>query len=770
VTRFGLTLRLLLLLAASILPAMAALLYVQIGLRHERSERVADGALHQAQLLSADVETLIDGARQLSLTVAMLHSVQGPAGGCAVELRILRASLPSYALLEVVDDGGHVICASGADGGPALWTQILAALQSGRLSIGRYTPAPGARAMLPVIQPFMAGQRRGVVVAGIDLGWMQQRIQRFRTSPVNSVTVADAGGTILLRLPDPGRWTGHQVAAGARDLVNAPAPGIRALTGIDGVPRMVGYVPATQAAGVYVAYGVYVPEVLATIDRTAQRGYVLIAVCAIVTLLLMMLITRRLIHMPTEALLNAAQRWSQGDLAARATLKVPEGSEFGRLAAAFNFMAEALDVRRRQLQHLNTSLEARVVERTQALSETNNRLQVEINERARTDAALRRSQQLQAVGHLAGGMAHEFNNLLTTILGALELLRIRLGDHHPQQRYITAGVEAAQHGARLTSQLLAFARRRRLMPIAVDLNAVIEDMLALLQGTVGRAITLRLELAAAPWPALADRYEIEAAILNLVLNARDAMAQGGTLRLTTRNAVLPRPGSHADPSGEFVELMIQDDGAGMSEAELAHAVDPFFTTKGPGQGAGLGLSQVHGVAQQLGGDLHIESAQGHGTTVSLFLPRATMQVHDRSQEPACATRPQLSQPVLLVDDDDQVRQVATDMLTELGYDVTAAADAPSALHLLRLRADYRPFAAMVVDYYMPGMTGLELIAQALTLQPGLITLLITGYMDVAEMADGELLRPRQVLRKPFTLRELAARIDELSNAQAAETV
>jgi signal transduction histidine kinase/CheY-like chemotaxis protein len=625
--------------------------------------------------------------------------------------------------------------------------------------------------MLPMVMPFTAqGQRRGAVVAALDLAWLKRRVQRFRTIPMNSVSIADAGGTLLLRLPDPAHWTGHQVAEQAADLVNAASPGTRDIIGLDGVSRKVGYVPAPFTGGIYVACGVYLPNALAAIDRAARRGYVLIGVCAALSLLLMMLITRRLVHAPTEALLDAAQRWSLGDLAARAQPRAPERSEFGRLATAFNFMAESLATRQRQLQDLNASLEARVQERTRALSETNNRLLVEISERERTDAALRRSQQLQAVGHLAGGMAHAFNNLLTTILGTLEILRTRLGEPSPLQRYIAAGAEAAQSGARMTSQLLAFARRRRLMPVAVDLNAVIDDMRELLEGTIGRAIVLSFDLAADLWPALADRYEIESAILNLVLNARDAMEQGGTLRLATRNAVLPRPGGHADPAGAFVELVVEDDGAGMTEDELAHAVDPFFTTKGPGQGTGLGLSQVHGVAQQLGGDLQIASAKGRGTTVSLFLPRAVSQAGQPGEPCIPRSRP-LSQPVLLVDDDDQVRQVATDMLAELGYTVTTAANGRAALEELRQRGPDRPFAVLVADYYMPGMTGLELIAQARALQPDLVTLLITGFMDLAsEGAKPDPLQPRQVLRKPFTLRELADRIAELTQAAEPETV
>jgi signal transduction histidine kinase/CheY-like chemotaxis protein len=770
VTRFGLTLRLLVLLAAAILPAMAALLYVQIGLRHERSERVTEGALHQAELLSADVETLIDGARQLSVTLSHLNSAQQLVGDCGDQLAGLRVSLPSYALLEIVDGAGHIVCAAGQYAGVVLQPQIAAALQSGQFSVGRYTAPPGLPAMLPMVQPFQAtGQRRGAVVAALDLDWLRRRLQRFRTSPVNSISVADADGTLLLRLPDPARWIGHKVTGDATDLINATEPGTRDIVGLDGVARTVGYVPAPLTGGIYVAYGVYLPNALTAIDRAAQRGYVLIAVGAALSLLLMLLITRRLVHAPTEALLDAAQRWSLGDLAARARLRAPERSEFGRLATAFNFMAEALETRQRQLRELNVSLEARVDDRTRALSETNNRLLVEIAERERKDDALRRSQQLQAVGHLAGGMAHAFNNLLTTVLGTLEILRTRIGQESPLQRYIAAGAEAAQSGARMTSQLLAFARRRRLMPIAVDLNAVIGEMRELLEGTIGRAIVLQFDLAAALWSALADRYEIEAAILNLVLNARDAMEQGGTLRLTTRNAVLPRPGGHAEPHGDFVELIVEDDGAGMTEEELARAVDPFFTTKGPGQGAGLGLSQVHGVAQELGGDLQIASAKGRGTTVSLFLPRAVHQV-ETPPEPALPQHAPRSQPVLLVDDDEQVRQVATDMLAELGYSVTTAADGATALELIRQRPADQPFAVLVADYYMPGMTGLDLITQARALQPCLVTLLITGFMDLANGSESAALQPRQVLRKPFTLRELADRITELSCARAAETV
>jgi signal transduction histidine kinase/ActR/RegA family two-component response regulator len=438
------------------------------------------------------------------------------------------------------------------------------------------------------------------------------------------------------------------------------------------------------------------------------------------------------------------------------------------LIARSSRIGDAPNQRRTELQLRNLSLETRVADRTRILSEANNRLLVEIAERERTDAALRQAQKVQSVGQLAGGVAHEFNNLLTIVLGALDLMRLRLPPDHPLQTQLATALAAGQRGARITSQLLAFARRRSLMPVVLDLNTVLADIRELLEGALGAGITIEMTLADPLWPALADRDEIEAAILNIALNARDAMGPSGALRIQTRNANLPRSGSHGEPAGQFVELIIEDDGVGMDAHELAQAVDPFFTTKPPGLGAGLGLSQVHGIAQQLGGDLHIASAKGSGTTVLLFLPRATAEPD--APAPPCrgGTRP--ATPVLLVDDDEQVRQIAADMLRELGYDVTTAADGAAALAALRSRPASYPFAAMVVDFAMPGLTGLDVIEQARSLAPDTPALLITGYMDLAGTANTPPLQPNQVLRKPFTLRELAHHIEDLTGSRTPERV
>jgi signal transduction histidine kinase/CheY-like chemotaxis protein len=734
---------------------MAALIYVQVGLRHERVERVTDSAMHQSQVLAAEVETLTDGARQMMLAVSTGRATQALLPSCADQLAPLHDALGSYALLEVVTADHRIVCAVGAPAPPALPAQIDAAMAAGHFVVGRYTPSAAGPAILPLIQPFTtATGQRAAIVSAIDLDWLLAHMQRFRASSLNSISIADAAGTLLVRLPGGRGFVGHPVADDARDLVGAASPGTRPITGLDGKRRVVGYVPASVTGGLYVAYGVYVPDILASIDRTAQRGYILIAIGAILALLLMLVITRRLVHAPTEALLSAAQRWAAGDLAARAVVQARSGTEFARLASAFNTMAEALDARRAQLQQLNASLEARVQDRTQALSETNNRLQVEINERERTDAALRQSQKLQAVGHLAGGMAHEFNNLLATIMGGLDLLRARLGPDHALHRYVTPALDAAHRGARLTSQLLAFARRRRLLPVAVDLNAVIAEMRELIEGTLGRGIALSVTPAEGLWPALADRHEIEAAILNLILNARDAMPNGGTLRLSTRNASTDGP----DGPSDLVELTVQDNGAGMNADQLARAVDPFYTTKGHGQGAGLGLSQVHGIAEELGGDLRIRSIEGAGTTVSLLLPRAAAVPLPAASGAAVA----LSRSLLLVDDDAQVRSICAEMLGELGYDVRTAASGEEALALITAQ----PFAVLLADYAMPGMSGIDLITRAGRLRPGMVALLITGYMDFDGTVGAALLAPRQVLRKPFTLHDLSQRIAELSGRLA----
>ena len=297
-------------------------------------------------------------------------------------------------------------------------------------------------------------------------------------------------------------------------------------------------------------------------------------------------------------------------------------------------MATVLQARDAELAQHATMLEAQVQERTRALSETNNRLQVEIAERAKTEAALHQAQKLQAVGQLAGGIAHDFNNMLATVLGNLELMQRRFGqtdrpwtevDHDRMMHLVERASSAVQRGSRLTSRLLAFSRRQRLSPRPTDMNALLRDLITLARSTLGSRIQITAELDDGLWAAMADPSQVEAAILNLCLNARDAMPDGGTLTISTANTSSETVTFSEDrpqlQPGDYVRICVSDTGFGMTPEVRARAFDPFFTTKGP-SGTGLGLSQVYGTARQSGGDVNIRSQPGEGTEISLYLPRS----------------------------------------------------------------------------------------------------------------------------------------------------
>ncbi len=418
-------------------------------------------------------------------------------------------------------------------------------------------------------------------------------------------------------------------------------------------------------------------------------------------------------------------------------------------------MASALNVQQRQLQELNSSLEARVAERTRDLTESRNRLQVEMAEREKSETSLRQAQKLQAVGQLAGGIAHDFNNLLTAIVGALDLMRSRMpAGQDNLLRLVDNALQAAERGGKLTGQLLAFSRRQRLLPSPTDLNLAIIALSNLLGSTLGRTIRIQHDLVQDLWPAMVDPGQIEAAVINLAINARDAMPEGGVLTISTRNVTQDLPGGNLAP-GEYVAVRVSDTGTGMAPEVLARVFEPFYTTKGPGRGSGLGLSQVHGLAQQSGGDVRIESQLGQGTTVTLLLPRATTEPVPARDPIETRNAPRRRARILVVDDDDDVRAMTGEMLTERGYSVELVATGDDAIaHIARDAS----IELALVDYVMPGMNGRQVIDELLRIRPALRTLLMTGH---AELEDEEEVAAELMIRKPFNIGSLDERIDHL---------
>jgi PAS domain S-box-containing protein len=413
------------------------------------------------------------------------------------------------------------------------------------------------------------------------------------------------------------------------------------------------------------------------------------------------------------------------------------------------------------LRELNESLEQRVAERTRELAQSNERLQVEISERAQAEEALRHAQKMDAIGQLTGGIAHDFNNMLTGVLGALDLIqrRVAAGRVSEIDRYIEAAMSSANRAASLTHRLLAFARRQSLNQRPVDVNHMVMSMEELLRRTIGESIELEVDLHTTSCLTNTDEHQLENALLNLVINARDAMPDGGRLLIQTElthNALL----QDALAPGDYVRLRVQDTGLGMSSEVIARAFDPFFTTKPIGQGTGLGLSMVYGFISQTGGRVSISSEEGRGTRIDLLLPCH----HEAAQTPAAvprsieAPRAPQGERVLVVEDEPDVRMLVVDVLKELGYRVEVACDSHEALPVLQ---GVEPVDLLVTDVGLPGLNGRQLAEIARQHRPGLKVLFMTGYAREAEVRGDFLDHGMDLLTKPFTIDELAQRVRHL---------
>jgi signal transduction histidine kinase/CheY-like chemotaxis protein len=391
------------------------------------------------------------------------------------------------------------------------------------------------------------------------------------------------------------------------------------------------------------------------------------------------------------------------------------------------------------------------------------RLYAEIDQRHAAEESLRQAQRLDAIGHLTGGIAHDFNNLLTIILGNLDYAKQQVGEwsdaaHLKLSRRIENAMHGATRAATLTKRLLAFARQTPLNPVGLDPNRLLRGMSEFLQRALGEDIALEIVGAAGLWAVEADATELEAALLNLAVNARDAMPGGGKLTLETSNAYLDdaycRPLSDVRP-GQYVMIAVSDTGTGMSKEVVNRAFEPFFTTKTAGQGTGLGLSQVYGFAKQSGGHARIYSEPSEGTTVKIYLPRAAGIVETASDAPIETRRGQPGECVLVVEDDADVRSFVVETLRGLGYDVLEAGNAEDALALLDR---YTTIQLLLTDVVMPGKNGRKLAEEACARLPSLKVLYMTGYSRNAIVHQGRLDSGVDLIQKPVTGMELAAAV------------
>lgn len=452
----------------------------------------------------------------------------------------------------------------------------------------------------------------------------------------------------------------------------------------------------------------------------------------------------------------------------------PDGDHENPRARLLGLLADITEPKEaeEELRRARDTLEGLVAERTNALTEANVKLRVESTEREQLEQTLHQLQKIEAVSQLSGGLAHDFNNLLQAISGSLDLMHRRIAEGHLAglDRYVAIARSATDRGASLIHSLLAFSRRQTLDPKTVDLNDLVSGISALCRSTVGPGVHFKTNLEAGISHTLCDPNQLESALLNLVVNARDAMPDGGSLTIETANDTLPdRRTPEADAAlkalqpGTYVTVSVTDTGTGMPASVISRAIEPFFTTKPIGQGTGLGLSMIYGFVQQSNGHLQIRSKEGVGTCVTIFLPRHAGEV---TREPAMvrAIVPSAAKEtaaVLLVEDDGSVRTIIAEVLSDQGYTVLEAGDGRAGLDILQAGA---AVDLLVTDVGLPGgMDGRQLADLARLQRPKLKVLFITGYAASAAVGNGDMAADMEVITKPFRVDELLAGVQRMTS-------
>jgi PAS domain S-box-containing protein len=887
-TRLPLLARLLLLVAAALLPAIGFQLYAEVRAREVRERLVHEEALRLARAAAAEQARLVEGTRLLLTAAALVPAVSsGSAEECIAYLQEVTRHFPQYANMARAELDGRVICSArpetvGVDVRDRAW--FLDAVREGRFVTGEYVVSRGnGRPSIAFGQPVGGhdGGVTGALGATIDLSWLSEQVARFPLPEQASLTLLDRNGLVLARRPALRDTVGRPAPERLLRLLAERSDGTTVLEGLDGTRRILGYVPlGRMPEGMLVAVGLDASLAFAAAERASAVAFALIGLGTLLALLIVGAGTRRLVVAPASALLAAAGRWRSGDLSARVDGGGMQGAspELRGLARAFDGMAADLHAREAALRESEARFRAmadnipqlawmarpdgyifwhnrrwfdftgttpaemegwgwtavhhpdhvsRVTEGLRrsfaggepwedtfplrrwdgewrwflsraapvrdgagtvtlwfgtdtdvtaqreaeaVLARSHEELERLVGERTtalrESEARLAQAAKMEALGRLAGGVAHDFNNVLQAVQGGVSLARRRLPrDPGGAERFLTLATDAAARGASVTGRLLAFARRTGLEAVAVDPAALLEGIAELLRHTFGPGVTIRVTVAQGTPPVLADAGRLESVLVNLANNARDALPGGrGTIALSAAPAGAP-PGL---PAGDHVLFAVRDDGEGMPPDILAQVTEPFFTTKPKGRGTGLGLSMARGFAEQSGGALHIDSAPGRGTEVRIWLPRAERADGTAApEEPARAAERTMS--LLVVDDDPGVRAIMAAALEDRGHAVLAAPGGAEAL--AAIERGVQP-DALVTDLAMPGgLDGLDLIREARRRRPGLPAVLVTGHIGDATQgaleeagAAGHFV----VLTKPVSPEAVEARLTELLRKAGAE--
>ena len=728
-------------LLATLLPAMLiAWRFVQ-----EREREVASATRRLPEIaasIATDLAEKIQGTEQLHYGLARARDLDTQdRAACSAFLSKVRDKYPQYTGILTIQPDGQLFCDSLNTGRKLDVTDRAYFKQALRSSNGiTLEPAFGRLTGIPVLQiayPVRSdsGTLGFVLLASLNLAqFAKVNLQQFQM-PGLEILLIDHKGMALA-------WSGRDDAGirpgspltdvGLIRFAASPSDGaVEELTGTGGRATVwaVAHPRLIHEAGIHVLVSLPKSLLVAAANRRFAQDMVLIAGSGLLLFLGMVCLAELGIRRHVGKIAGMVKSLGQDAHGVRIPEPHPRG-ELGALMTVLNQTAESMERQRANIREL--------------------------------DEKLRQSQRLESVGQLTGGLAHDFNNLLTVIMGNAEILSEQLAGDPRLADTADTVLKAAQRGADLTQRLLAFARRQPLDPRPVDVNALVAEMAPLLRRTLGEQVEISFAQLHELWPALVDPSQLENALLNLCINARDAMPRGGRVTIEVANKQLDEDYAtrHVDVrAGPYVALAVTDTGTGIAPEHLARVFEPFFTTKEQGKGTGLGLSMVYGFIKQSGGHINIYSELAHGTTVRLYLPRAHAPVPLASSDEGAESIPAIgAETVLLVEDDELVRKFAHRQLVALGYEVVQAPSGPVALQIIRSEL---AIDLLFTDVVMPGgMSGRDLADKARTLRPGLRVLYTSGYTEDAILHQGRLDPGVLLLNKPYRRIELARKIRE----------
>ncbi len=740
------------LVAATTLPLIGGSAFMFHHLVEREHERTRESLMLRARTLAALVDSRADTFEAIGWALAGSSQLRlGDLEGFSAEAAAAMRHMPgSWVTLSRLD--GRAVLTTKAPPGVPLQMQsdpeiIRRAVKAGKPQLIDLAASPMSNTLAPFVEVPVPGTAYSIEVVLNP----SEFLSLFETKIQNGeiVGLLDRNLRFIARIPDHAARLGTPPSPGWRAAIQRAPEGWTETLTLEGTPTITAYARTDDG------WTVGIGEPSARLTQAATKILWTIAATALALLglsaLLAWLIATR-ITKGMRALTLAASHVGRGAAVEPSEAPFAEARSIGSALAK---ASEELKRRGELLARDKEILEAEVASRTAELRR-------EMALKSEVEEQLLQSQKMEALGQLAGGIAHDFNNMLAVIVASLQLVKRRLDGSNEEKlgKHIGAALSAADRAASLTRRLLAFSRQQPLEPAVIDINGVIRDLSDFLQRTLGSNITLETRLAGDLWPVNIDPRQFELAIVNLAVNARDAMESGGKLLIETHNSGAKEGAAEALASipAPSVVVTVADTGTGMESETLSRAFEPFFTTKPVGKGTGLGLSQVQGFTQQSGGGLVISSSRGEGTTITLRFPRhaaASLSRREERDGPIAAPKAETGELVLIVEDEDQVRALVVEALDELGYATREAHDAESALAAM---AEAPKIDLLLTDIVMPGMNGRDLARAARAAHPDLRVLYMTGYARSSVMSDRYEPWEFGALHKPFTFEQLAAAV------------